>query len=197
MMRHTLYPIVGFAGGMGVGKSTAAHHLLHAYPYEPASFAEPIKDMLIALGLEREQLYDQRRKAEPCQQLGGMPPRVGLQTLGTEWGRDTIWEDVWCNAMRKRLVPRIRDGKRYVIDDVRFDNEAQLIRALGGIVIKIERKLPDPRSWWRKLLNLQHPTERGVAPHLIDHVIQNNGYTSEMLQDIEVAMRAPWLPEIK
>ena len=65
----------------------------------------------------------------------GVSARHLLRTLGTEWGREcvspTVWLDVWlAKARRKSFV---------VVDDVRFTNEAELIRLLGGEVWRITR----------------------------------------------------------
>ena len=65
----------------------------------------------------------------------GVSVRHLLRTLGTEWGRDcvspSVWLDVWLSkARRKSFV---------VVDDVRFTNEAELIRLLGGEVWRITR----------------------------------------------------------
>lgn len=59
-------------------------------------------------------------------------PRLAWQLAGTEWGRNTISEDLWA-----RLLPE----HPCVVTDVRFRNEAKLIRDRGGIIIKVERSV--------------------------------------------------------
>lgn len=64
-----------------------------------------------------------------------LPFAQPMRTLGTEWGREcvspTVWLDVWlAKARRKSFV---------VVDDVRFENEAELIRLVGGQMWRITR----------------------------------------------------------
>ena len=59
-----------------------------------------------------------------------------MQTLGSEWGcelfTDTIWLDSW-----ERSVEKLTN---VVVEDLRFPNEADLVRKLGGQVWSIRRK---------------------------------------------------------
>lgn len=43
----------------------------------------------------------------------------------------------WLNRARLAIEEAFADGRRVVIDDVRFENEAALIASLGGVVIRI------------------------------------------------------------
>jgi hypothetical protein len=63
-----------------------------------------------------------------------------LQLLGTEGGRESLWEDVWVDACFNKFP--VFDNKIYpitVIPDVRFANEAKAIRRMGGFVLGINR----------------------------------------------------------
>lgn len=121
------------------GKTTVAHYLRErGYTHLP--FAQPIRDMLSAL--LRQLGYDEARidwhlyrdKEAVLPELG-VSARHLMRTLGTEWGRQcvspTVWLDVWlAKARRKSFV---------VVDDVRFENEAELIRLVGGQMWRITR----------------------------------------------------------
>ena len=57
-----------------------------------------------------------------------------MQTLGTEWGRalsPNLWIETWAASLAGL--------DRVVADDVRFENEAAAVRALGGVVLRVER----------------------------------------------------------
>lgn len=128
-MRHRL---IGFCGIAGSGKSTAAGHLVAAHGFRRVRFAGPLKAMLAALGCSPEEI-DGAAKELPCDLLGGRTPRQAMQTLGTEWGRQLVAPDLWTRAWA-----RAANGLPLVVaDDVRFPNEAEAIRARGGIVIEI------------------------------------------------------------
>jgi hypothetical protein len=126
--------IVGLVGTKGSGKTTAAKYLVSAHGYERVPFAAPLKRMLRAIGLGDAEL-DGDRKEEPCDLLMGVTPRHAMQMLGTEFGRNAIHPEIWLHlwkaaAARHSLV---------VVDDVRFANEAAVIREMGGRLIRIER----------------------------------------------------------
>lgn len=138
-------PIIAFGGRSGAGKDSAAQVLVAA-GWVKVAFAGALKLMLHALmvsqGATFEELLEATEGADkerPSKYLGGCTPRWAMQTLGTEWGRDRIgpsfWLDVW-----KRQVEAVADGcQGVVVTDVRFANEADLIRSLRGNVYKIIR----------------------------------------------------------
>lgn len=128
--------IVGFSGPIGCGKTTAAT-ALEQIGFTRVRFAGPLKAMMAALGLGTREI-DGDRKELSCALLGGKTPRFAMQTLGTEWGRETIHDNIWINAWCNG-VNSLPDGDPVVVDDVRFPNEAQAIHDLGGIVIGVSR----------------------------------------------------------
>lgn len=136
--------VIGFCGPIGCGKSTAARILMERYGYRRERFADPLKAMLAALGLSPEEL-DGPAKEAPAALLGGRTPRHAMQTLGTEWGRQLIDPDLWVRAWELRVGGYWRRFHAPVVsDDVRFGNEVAAIRAMGGLVVRIERPAPPP-----------------------------------------------------
>lgn len=129
--------VIAFTGLAGAGKSTAAAHLVKRHGFERIRFAGPFKAMMAALGCTPEQI-DGSEKETPCDLLGGKTPRHAMQTLGTEWGRDLIVSDLWIRAWRA-AVAKVPAGTPIVIDDCRFPNEAEAVRAAGGILVRIDR----------------------------------------------------------
>lgn len=81
----------------------------------------------------------ERVKETPHSDLGGRTPRYAMQTLGTEWGRNTIWGKLWTHRVKTLINLRIQQGFNVVVSDVRFPNEVDLVRELGGVVIGITR----------------------------------------------------------
>lgn len=66
-------------------------------------------------------------------------PRQILQWWGTEYRR-AQHDRYWTRIMASRLVAYQRDGEtRFVITDVRFDNEADTLRAAGGKLWQVTR----------------------------------------------------------
>lgn len=96
--------------------------------------------------------------------LCGKTVRYALQTLGTEWGRNLIGQEIWLQAARKHIAWLQASGAPGITcDDVRFDNEAELIQELGGVVIELVR--PDS-------VRMDHVSEAGVNSELVSWHIQ-------------------------
>jgi hypothetical protein len=129
--------LIAFSGRAGSGKSHASTYLAAKYGYTRVKFADPLKDMLRAVGLTEEHI-EGKLKEEPCDLLCGKTPRFAMQTLGTEWGRSLIDAGLWGNLWSARVTSLLSQGAVVVTDDVRFSNEAGLIKSMGGIVIGLE-----------------------------------------------------------
>lgn len=130
--------LIAFCGKSGVGKSTAALHLVEKYGFHRVRLAGPLKAMMRALGLSDAEIEGDMKES-PCDLLGGRSPRFAMQTIGTEWGREFICPDLWVNAWGQTADALLRKGERVVVDDCRFMNEAQAIWTRGGKLVMIER----------------------------------------------------------
>lgn len=64
-----------------------------------------------------------------------LTPRMLLQLIGTEGGRELIHPNMWVNS----LFSEYTEESNWVISDCRFPNEKQRIEKEGGIVIEITR----------------------------------------------------------
>lgn len=135
--------VIGLCGAAGSGKSVAADEL-ERMGYKRVRFSAPLKDMLRAFyracGLSKKQI--ERRiegdlKETPDPLLGGKTPRYAMQTLGKEWGRNMIWDELWSRAWRTRAEKEIGRGRKIVAEDVRFETEDAEVHRLGGTVVEI------------------------------------------------------------
>lgn len=135
--------IIALTGAAGSGKSTAAE-ILEERGFVRIKFAEPLKKMLAALystvGLSPDDIYERiegemKERVDP--HLLMRTPRLAMQTLGTEWGRDCIGEDLWTDLWSFRVDRARERGFSVVVDDCRFPNEAATVRGLGGTIIKM------------------------------------------------------------
>lgn len=139
-MTANLPRLVALSGAAGSGKTTAADYLIQHYGYTRFKFAGPLKDMLYATGLTHDQI-EGTCKEVPTEILCGRTPRYVMQTLGTEWGRDLIGHDIWVNIWQRRVTAFAAEnpGARFVVDDMRFPNELEAVRQLGGTRITLHR----------------------------------------------------------
>lgn len=119
--------IVGMVGARGVGKNWVAENVLRpryedlGHSVEMASFAAPLKQMLIALN---PLLPDGTRVADHDIEVAkNTYPEVRqlIQRLGTEAGRNILGEDIWISTAVKNLP----DADVVIFTDVRFPDEAE------------------------------------------------------------------------
>jgi hypothetical protein len=148
--------IIGICGPAGSGKDTAREVLTGCFNVTGMAFADPMRAMLGALidecGISREWMVLRDLKEQPMPGIG-VSYRHAAQTLGTEWGRQHVSEDVWVRiALRTARIARLS-----VIPDVRFDNEAQAVRAAGGSVWRVVR----PGVSCLDASSARHSSERG------------------------------------
>lgn len=130
--------LVALGGPAGVGKTTLAKRLEKERAYKRRRFAGPLKSMLQAMGLT-ERDVDGPGKDEPNELLLGATPRLAMQTLGTEWGRTLIHPDLWAHLAVEDARRLLNGGGAFgvVLDDLRFENEAEHVRAAHGVVVDI------------------------------------------------------------
>lgn len=148
--------VIGLVGATGAGKTTLANHLATAFSYVRLSMAEPLKEMLLALGLSPADVSGPpEQRARPHRLLGGKSARFALQTLGTDWGRNRISPDIWTNAIYDRIVSikdpiRRPQGEqvRIIIDDLRFPNDWAMLDRVGGVLIRIRRPEVEQKRTW-------------------------------------------------
>jgi hypothetical protein len=151
-------PIIGITGRAGAGKTTTANWFLRNHKNViKYSFASPLKTMMYELVRytlpskwpvkAAEYINNPDLKEQPMPFLAGQTPRRLMQTLGTEWGRMTVAPDFWVRLAQNRVERQLghtfhsREGRTVaaVFDDVRFANEAEMIRDYKGCILRIER----------------------------------------------------------
>jgi len=165
--------LVGITGRAGSGKDTIASYLRQHHHYWVFRFADPLKQALRVMFDIAPELWDDRvAKEQPLDWLGVSPRRLA-QTLGTEWGRDRVHPDLWVLLMKRRIASA--GGVHVVVPDVRFNNEAQLIQSLGGVVLRVSR--PDAAAVE------QHSSEAGVSADLVDAWVFNDGTIEELQRE--------------
>lgn len=127
--------LIGLTGLSRSGKDTLAGFLQGHY-FQRLAFADPLKDAAaILLRRERWEMNgEQGFDREAVLPEWGFSTRHFLQVFGTEAMRNNFGQDFWLKHMRNRI-----GNGRYVITDCRFENEAALVRELGGIIVEVKR----------------------------------------------------------
>lgn len=151
--RHRGRHLVGIVGKAGHGKDAIGDILENSHGFKKEAFAKPVKDAARVLWLfTDDQLYGKTK--EVVDERWGISPRMAMQFLGTEVGREDfqrlmpqLGNGFWLEHFRRRHQEQIQKHKEdpadhtsnVVVCDVRFPNEAAVIRQLGGIVAKVTR----------------------------------------------------------
>jgi hypothetical protein len=136
--------LIGVVGFIGSGKGTVGDILEHK-GFVKDSFAKPLKDAAaVIFGWPRDLLegdteVSRRWREEPdaywtTNFKKEFSPRLALQLLGTEAGRNVFHKDIWVISLLNRAK-----GKDVVVTDVRFKNEIDYIQNNGGIVVRVKR----------------------------------------------------------
>jgi energy-coupling factor transporter ATP-binding protein EcfA2 len=126
--------VIGIVGPAGSGKSTLAKYVARQYKSVRLSFATPLKRAVEEIfGLLRGALDDQDVKAS-IEPITGMTYRELLVSFGTE-GRK-LNPELWVKLLLQQI--KQNEWKVVVIDDVRHANEAQMVRDLGGFLVRLD-----------------------------------------------------------
>jgi hypothetical protein len=215
--------IIALTGKARSGKDTAAlvireyldqyhdntEEFTDCYVLGLEAFAAPIKSMVAMLldyfglgSVMRQDILapyiDGDKKEEVIPEIGASPRKL-MQTLGTDWGRNCIDKSLWLNSMRARIKGYTDvanfgyRGAIVVVTDCRFDNEAELIKELGGLVVRVVRdETPEVGED-------SHPSEAGVSDELVGLTVHNNGTVEEFRAALIKALGdlLPAIPEVR
>jgi hypothetical protein len=179
--------LIGITGLARSGKDTLAAHLVQAHGYSQYKMAGPLKQLLAdRFGLSMDEVDSGDWRDKPNEQFGHKSNQCGnhfslrswMQWLGTEASRHVHGEDCWLNVMERHWHMEL--GAGMVVSDVRFDNEAQRVRTLGGVVICVTRP---------GIARVEaHVSEKGVSKYLIDHNVRNDSDIPTFLRHAELAL---------
>jgi hypothetical protein len=171
--------IVGLSGYARSGKNTVGDVLVNRFGYTQKAFADPLRQAVLNLNPIVHEAHGMgaMRVADVVSEFGWdrakeiyPEVRVLLQRMGTEVGRKLFGEDFWVLAAFKDVCPKA------VFTDVRFPNEANAIKLLGGTVWRIERPGYAPVN--------THPSETALDDWCFDEVIQNSGNLHQLAEQV-------------
>lgn len=165
--------IIGLTGHAQSGKDTAGKYLVENHGFTRIGLADAVKDCLYALDpVIGEYMFAPLRLQQEVDRLGwdelksrGPETRKLLQRMGTEVGREIIGQDTWIK-IAERKIKELGPAARVVITDIRFPNEAEWVRALGGKVVRINREGFGPVN--------DHASDARLSDDLVDIEIENS-----------------------
>jgi len=175
--------IIGLAGHMAAGKDLSAS-ILKRLGYARAAHSDALRrevECAVRINMAppsmpREMFMD--LMAATPSEVWSKPTsdrmRRILQFWGTEFRRAED-PDYWV----KRVDEFMSGDTKYVISDVRFINEAELVWKRGGEVWRIDRGVPADK-------NLNHISEAMGFP--VDRVIDNRGTVEHLEEQLYAAL---------
>ena len=180
--------LIGILGRKRCGKDTIGNYAIANYDYKRYAFADPIKDILkIMFDFDEKQLNENK---EQIDERWGVSPRTILQHFGTEICRndltkyiknikledDTLWIKLF------RIFYEKNHDKDIIITDVRFLDEINAIKSMGGKILKVNRT------------NIEydiHSSEKDIDNHdsdLIDYNIDNNNTLDDLYSQVDTIL---------
>lgn len=203
--------IIGICGSIGSGKDTAAEYLVQHHEFTRLSFATVLKDACANIfGWDRSMLEGKTAEDRHIREnidewwadrlkIKKFSPRYALQYVGTDLFRDGLHKDIWVYALEKN----IQKYDRVVISDVRFPNEIEMLKRLGGYVWYVHRG--EKPHWFEPirdiLLNCMfdkkekkdisliypevHESEWAWIATEFDYTISNNDSLSDLYEKVQ------------
>lgn len=149
--------LIGLTGFKKSGKDAFASTFVR-HNFQVLRVADTLKEMLRTFyrmaGLSEtdiERKIEGDLKEAPCRFLAGHTPRRAMQTLGTEWGQDMFFREIWSNIWKERVA---NCNGPVICPDIRFLHEEAALRDLGGALIRIDRPGFEPTEYHRSELEM-------------------------------------------
>jgi len=181
----TLY--IGLAGWARSGKDTIANYLVENHGFTKVSFAEPMREALLALdpyvpfGISKIRLstlvrfggWDVAKETYP-------EVRELLQRMGTEVGRNLFGENFWVDQAMKEASKY----DKVVFSDCRYMNEAVAIEKNKGLIWRVSRPGVSAVN--------NHDSEKDLNNYKFDSHFINDSTLAKLHRKIEDRLELLW-----
>jgi hypothetical protein len=177
------YRIIGITGQKFSGKDTLGSHFVKNYNYEQIAYADALKDAVKCIfDFDDEQLYGSKK--EEIDEFWGTTPRQVLQFVGTDLFRNhthelmpNVGKDIWIQVVKRKIMNKMKKNPNvcFVITDARFHNEVDVVKQLGGTVIKLRRNTGCQDN---------HESETLIDSLPADYEFENNGSKEELYEKV-------------
>ncbi len=187
-LQKNMPELIAFCSRKRAGKDTGANYLIENYGYTQYSFAGPLKKACQEIFMFSDEQTEGHEK-ERHDDRWNITARKVFQIFGTEMFREKLSDffpemahlkenfwiyrfKIWYNKFKQE-----NPNGKVVVSDVRFPNEADIVKKLGGVVVKIHRNTNN------KIDN--HASEKQIDLIKGDYTIENNGTLQEYYNNIE------------
>jgi hypothetical protein len=186
---RTIPRIIGFTGNKQNGKSTVTQYIVEKYDAVELSFAGPLKDGCRELfGFNDEQLYGNLK--EVVDPFWNVTPREILQFVGTDLIRKQmskiipdIGESFWIKCLENKVKKELAKNPNVtiIISDIRFPNEMESVKKMGGLVIRVTR----PEFNNKNNEFSMHESEKLIATMQVDAELWNDATKEKLFENLE------------
>lgn len=171
--------IIGLTGYAQSGKDTVAQILVEDYGFKKVAFADKIRELLYEMDPMVKGEYHLKVLVDAYGwDIVKQTPEVRrmLQNLGVS-ARKTFNEDFW---VQQALRP-VHFTENWVITDVRFENEARIIKKYDNAQIwRIKRPGVEAVNTHVSELELEH--------YKVDQILKNEGTLEDLKEKIKTRM---------
>ena len=151
--------------------------------------------------------YGSSEKVYEDEDITKPTPRLLLQLLGTECGRNILHPNIWVNTLMSHYKPtdlslmKLRrkgftgSGLAYpnwIITDTRFPNELKAVHDRVGISIRVNRPIlgdQDNVAAFKTKTNVFHESETALDNYEFDYTIENNGSLLDLIVEVRIILK--------
>lgn len=189
-IKSNIFPkVLGITGRKFNGKDTLGNFFIEQYGYKRLAFADSLKKACAEIfGFTEEQLYGDKK--EVIDDYWQTTPRTTLQFIGTELLREqlqvimpNIGKDIWIKVVEKKMLDewKINPDAKFVITDVRFLNECNMVQNMGGTVIRVKRDSVNTSVDC-------HSSEIEISNLPVNFEVLNNSTKESMFKEVETVL---------
>lgn len=181
---------IGIIGKARSGKDTAADYLVRAHGYTRLAFADPLKEMALSVDPFVPTSYGVTVRLQSL-----------IADVGWEYAKDTYPEvrrllqhmgqtvreydsEFWITAMRRKLSNAEAHNIPVVVTDVRYPNEADMLRARGFKLARIVRPSTGQAVTMAEARASAHSSEMAMDDYQAAVTIDNVGSISLLEQNM-------------
>lgn len=200
-MHKSLPPIIGISGQIRNGKDTVGKMVqfctvvedelpyVNSFcdkaqpgdtvvnsPFQTRKFADKLKKYVADLigctiaDLENQDFKNSELGPEWLVRGKPLTVRELLIRVGND-SREFVHPDIWINA----LFSSYKEGDRWIITDLRYPNEYERIKQLGGLVVRVNRP---------GITKIDHISETALNKHQFDYVFENTGSLDGLFRQV-------------
>lgn len=177
--------LIGLGGRYGAGKDVVANYCHFQFGFEVIGFSDILNKMMMTLNPIVPDYYEGGPQIDSYLSYADIVNRDGyveaktnpeirrlLQVFGTEVGRGMIHKDIWTDLTAQAILAKTDNGISVALTGVRYENEIEMVRRLGGEPIWVTRPgFGDTGA---------HLSENSVCEEDFDHTLPNDGTIGEL-----------------